>query len=104
MTIKYLEKTEGMTKVEQLEIALKNNLMMDAAVEAVKETEKEWYEEYSQTEMLDFKEVRSVKEAKTIFYKVETDNGNRYYVDSHESWTGIWNFEEVSENHFDSIN
>lgn len=103
MTIKYLEKTEGMTKVEQLEIDLKNNLMTDAAVEAVKETEKEWYEEYSQTEMQDFKEVISVKEVKAIFYKVETDNGNKYYVDSHELWNGIWKFEEVSENHFNSI-
>lgn len=101
--INYLEKTEGMTKVEQLEIDLKNKLMVDAAVEAEREIDPEWYEEYSKTEMQDFKEIEGIKKVKAIFYEVQTDNGNRYYLDSREVWNGIWNFKQVSEEHFNNI-
>lgn len=103
MTIKYLQKTEGMPKIEQLEIELKNKLMTDAAVESDKENDPEWYEEYSKTQMQDFKEIKSIKKAKAIFYEVETDNGKRYYQDSHEEWQGIWEFCQVSESHFNNI-
>lgn len=101
--IKYIEKTAGMSKVEQLEINLLNNIMTDEAVRTIEEDDPEWYKEYSESKMLDFTEVLSVSKVKAIFYKVETENGNRYFVDSHEEWEGIYKFEEVSESHFDNI-
>ena len=94
---------ENMTKEEQLEISLKNNVVLDRINELYKDEDLEAYHEHLENKQQSFEEIYNVKQVKAIFYEVETDAGTKYYVDSHETFTGIWNFEEVSKSHFDNI-
>lgn len=100
----YTEVTEEMTKVEQLEVSLNNNLVTDKLSEPNKVSDPEYYEWYVKNKKQSFNEVKSVSVEKTIFFKVETDKGNRYYVTDGQDWTGEWFFVEVSETHFNNVN
>lgn len=100
----YAEVTEEMTKVEQLEIDLNNKLVTDKLSEPNKVADPEYYEWYVENKKQSFNEVENVTVEKTIFFKVETDQGNRYYTTNGMKYDGTWFFEEVSEAHFNNIN
>ncbi len=101
--LKYTAVKKEMTKVEQLEVTLKNKLVTDKLSEPNKEIDPEYYEWYVKNKKQKFNEVYSVEEVKAIFLKVETDNGVKYYETNGMNFDDTWFFEEVSEEHFNNI-
>lgn len=99
----YTEVTKEMTKVEQLEVTLKNLLVTDKLSEGNKVTDPEYYEWYLENKKQSFNEVKNVSVAKTIFFKVETDQGVKYYVADEMKYDDTWFFVEVSAEHFNNI-
>lgn len=100
---KFLEANKDMTMVEQLEIYLTNKLTTDKLHEPNKTIDPEYYDWYVANKKQSFEEFYNITIEKSIFFKVETNKGNRYFVTNGKDWTDIWAFKEVSEEHFNCI-
>lgn len=97
MELTYTDVTSEMTKEEQLEAKLRNKLVTDKLNEPNKEIDPEYYEWYVENKKQTFNEVYSVEVIKTICFKVETDNGTKYYTTDEMNFDDTWFFVEINE-------